>query len=161
MGSHTHANGGALTLPAHTQCRHVGAGRVPYAHGYSITANVDANVWSGMLGVIAAACIPAAAAGTVAAPGFGVLGAGVAGAAIGNFINNAVNPDADFMDLTLSPHLFHHGPGDSNNQRELRGARAVNMNIGLQPELDHSHAIGTFPANNANWVITLGGTGSA
>jgi hypothetical protein len=167
MGNHTHSNGGTLTLPAHTH----GSGSSGTAGAHtpvvtSIKANVDGNVWGGMLGVIATACGVAAPFATVGAPGFTALAAELGGLAIGNFVNNAVNPDADFMDLTLSPHLFHHRPAapgqpaDPNNQRELKGQRAVNMNIDLQPVNSHSHTIATFPSNNADWVITLSGTGS-
>ncbi|MEO8018369.1 MAG: hypothetical protein ABI769_11175 [Pseudomonadota bacterium] len=162
MGNHTHANGGTLTLPSHTH----GEGTSDPAGSHtptvtSVKANVDADVWGGMLGVIAVACGVAAPFATTAAPGFVALGTELGGVALGNFANNAINPDADFMDLTLSPNIFHHRPGDPNCQRELKSTRAVNMNIDLQPVLDHSHTIASFPANGADWVITFTGTGSS
>ena len=114
----------------------------------SVKANVDANVWS-------ACCVVsgAAFAGGVTAP----MGVAMGAAALANFINNAVNPDADFMDLTLSPHAFHHHPGDPNHQRELKGARAVNMAIALDAVANHSHTISTHAAQ----VIPLSGTGTS
>jgi hypothetical protein len=160
MGNHTHGNGGTLNIPAHTH----GGGNTGGAGGHtpnvnSVKANVDGDVWAGVLGVAAAAAAIGAAPGNVAAPGFVAMGVALGGTAIAEYADSNVNPDANFMDLTLSPHFFHHATGP-NNQRELKGAQAVNMNVALDPVADHTHAIGLFPADGSPAVLALSGTGA-
>ena len=157
MGNHAHANGGSLSVPAHTHGTLIpganGAGSTGEQPAFtpvvnSIRANVDDSAWSGMIDLI----MGAATTGGVTAPLAGALLA----ARIGTFIDNAVNPDADLRDLTVSPHFFHHSPGHQDNQRQLLRARTVNMDITLNQVAAHSHTIAVQPAQ----VLQLSGTGT-
>ncbi|MEJ1961444.1 MAG: hypothetical protein WDO56_07830 [Gammaproteobacteria bacterium] len=152
MGHHTHANGGTLTFPPHTHGTLIpgtpnGTSGEEPAHTptvSSITANVDTKVWNGMIDMISGAAL----SGGITAP----MAATLETAKLIKFVDEHVSPDADLMDLTLSPHFFH-----TNNQTLISGQRTVNMQVTLNPLLAHSHVIEAY----VPLPLPLGGTGSA
>jgi hypothetical protein len=163
MGNHTHSNGGTLSIPAHTHGPNPGStafASLPTPTVNSVKANVDADVWKGVLGVAAGAATAAIVVPNPVEGNFLAFTALLDVTAATAFIDDAINPDKGFMDLTLSPHFFHHAPGTSNNQRELRGQQAVNMQITMDAIQDHNHGIDPFPADGNPQVLTLSGTGS-
>jgi len=154
MGHHTHPVGvnGNLTIPAHS---HGGAtvsagGHTPTVSG--VVANADASVWDGVVGLMAAAATAAAVAGAGVDPAADAFAAIVDAAALGKFIDDNVNPDREFMNLTLSPHAFR-----SRNNQQLVGGKAVNMRVTLNAVPGHTHTIPQQPAQ----TLAIAGQGTS
>jgi len=160
MGHHKHpiaVTVNELHIPAHTHGTNglTGAAGKHTPRVNSVLANCDADVWKGAIGVTTAAAalgLPAA----VVEPAYAIFAGALGIAAIGAFVDDAVNPDRGFMNLTLSPHTFR-----SRNDLQLKGGQAVNMRIALDEVPDHKHAIDPFPANGSDVRIPLAGQGTS
>lgn len=150
VGNHTHiasVSVGKLTIPAHTHgvlsSPGIGSTKPSGEHTpeiSTVTARVDKDVWKvfqlegGVVPIIG---------DIIAAGGKAAL-----------LVDEAVNPEAVFRPLTLSPHVFWpHAP------TSLLGAGVhtpVDMKITLAPVSGHSHGIDEYPLQE----YPLGGTAS-
>jgi len=165
LGNHAHSAGvnGNLNIPAHS---HGGAdassgtteNATTHSHTVgSVKANVDADVWKRVFDKVAAAAT---------ADGLLLMAGALEVANLVEWVAGQIDPDNVYMDLTLSPFIVHHRPGDKYYQRELladAGAMAVQMSITLNEEAEprHTHPIAQHPADGKNWVIPFAGAGTA
>lgn len=160
MGHHKHpisVTVNDLNIPPHTH----GTGATGATGGHtpnvnSIVANADASAWNGVLGVVGGAAAAAVVAGAGVNPSANAFAIAVGATSIAKFVDDGVNPDRGFMNLTMSPHFFR-----SHNDQDMTNDATVNMRITLDPVADHAHSIEAFPNNGNPVTIALSGQGQS